>query len=227
MKKEDLIAALADLGYPLISAGKRGITAKKIKEVLDGLASSDESRLIEGFPVILANCAHKGLSLNTRALLSSYAMKSQKRRNVEKLLLISSDLLNQEKLQQPEGLDRLAGSLRKKYGNLLSGEMVALGKGVSLSTNRLQNTLRRYAASLENSKSAQEKTMLRQQKSFQLHMHLSTLFSPKQKELVLKKLNGESFTKTEQEYYSRVVRKKLEALANSELRKIATKLTKR
>jgi hypothetical protein len=154
-------------------------------------------------------------------------MKSQKRQNLEKLLLISSDLLNQEKLQQPEGLDRLAGSLRKKYGNLLSGEMVALGKGVSLSTNRLQNTLRRYAASLDNSKSAQEKTMLRQQQSFQLHMHLSTLFSPKQKELVLKKLNGESFTKTEQEYYSRVVRKKLKALTNSELRKIATKLTKR
>jgi len=225
MKKEDLIEALADLGYPLISAGKSRITAKKIKEVLDGLASSDESRLIEGFPVILANCAHKGLSLNTRALLSSYAMKSQKRQNLEKLLLISSELMNQEKLQQPEGLDRLAGSLRKKYGDLLSGEMVTLGKGVSLSTNRLQNTLRRYAASLENSKSAQEKTMLRQQQSFQLHMHLSTLFSPKQKELVLKKLNGESLTKTEQEYYSRVVRKKLEALTNSELRKIATKLT--
>jgi hypothetical protein len=227
MKKEDLIEALADLGYPLISAGKSRITAKKIKEVLDGLASSDESRLIEGFPVILANCAHKGLSLNTRALLSSYAMKSQKRQNLEKLLLISSELLNQEKLQQPEGLDRLAGSLRKKYGDLLSGEMVTLGMGVTLSTNRLQNTLRRYAANLENSKSAQEKTMLRQQQSFQLHMHLSTLFSPKQKELVLKKLNGESLTKTEQEYYSRVVRKKLEALTNSELRKIASKLTKR
>ena len=227
MKKEDLIEALADLGYPLISAGKSRITAKKIKEVLDGLVSSDESRLIEGFPIILANCAHKGLGLNTRALLSSYAMKSQKRQNLEKLLLISSELLNQEKLQQPEGLDRLAGSLRKKYGDLLSGEMVTLGMGVTLSTNRLQNTLRRYASSLENSKSAQEKTMLRQQQSFQLHMHLSTLFSPKQKELVLKKLNGESLTKTEQEYYSRVVRKKLEALTNSELRKIATKLSKR
>ena len=141
MKKEDLIEALADLGYPLISATKSRITAKRIMEVLDGLLSSDESRLIEGFPVILANCAHKGLTLNTRALLSSYAMKTQKRQNLEKLLLISSELLNQEKLQQPEGLDRLAGSLRKKYGDLLSDEMVALSKGVSLSTNRLQNTL--------------------------------------------------------------------------------------
>ena len=58
-------------------------------------------------------------------------------------------------------------------------------------------------------------------------MHLSTLFSPKQKELVLKKLKVEPFTKTEQEYYSRVVKKKLEALTNSELRRIATKLVKK
>ena len=56
---------------------------------------------------------------------------------------------------------------------------------------------------------------------------LSTLFPPKQKELVLKKLNGEPLTKTEQEYYSRIVKKKLEALANSEIRKIASSLTKK
>jgi hypothetical protein len=35
------------------------------------------------------------------------------------------------------------------------------------------------------------------------------------------------FTKTEQEYYSRIVKKKLEALANSEIRKIASALTKK
>lgn len=60
-----------------------------------------------------------------------------------------------------------------------------------------------------------------------MNLHLSTLFPPKQKELVLKKLNGEPLTKTEQEYYSRIVKKKLEALANSEIRKIASSLTKK
>jgi len=59
-----------------------------------------------------------------------------------------------------------------------------------------------------------------------MNLHLNTLFPPKQKELVLRKLNGEPLTKTEQEYYSRVVKRKLEALANSEIRKIATALTK-
>ena len=68
---------------------------------------------------------------------------------------------------------------------------------------------------------------LRQRQSFNLHMHLSTLFSPKQKELVLKKAAGKSLNKTEREYYSRVVKKKLEALTNTELRRLATTLTKK
>jgi hypothetical protein len=227
MKREDLIVALGDLGYPLIATGKKKITAKKIMDVLDGLASSDESRLIEGFPVILAHCAHKGVRLNIPRLLSMHGLRSNKRRNLEKLLLLSAELFNHEKLEGPEGLDEMANSLKAKYGTLLSAEVVGMGRGVSLSKERLLNTLRRYTTDLENSKSEREKQKLRQQQSFQLHMHLSTLFSPKQKELVLKKLKGESFSKTEQEYYSRVVKKKLEALANSEVRRIATTLTKK
>lgn len=227
MKKEDLITALGDLGYPLVVPDRRGITRQKVAEVLSTLGSSVDPRLIEGFPVILANCAHRGLKLDIQALLSRYPLKSEKRRNLEKLLLVSSQLLNEEKLEQPEGLGGVADSLKTKYRNLLSDETVRLNKRVSLSIKRLRNTLRRYASSLENFESARERERLRQQQSFDLHMHLSTLFSPKQKELVLKKLGGESFTKTEQEYYSRVVKKKLEALTNTELRKIATRLTKK
>lgn len=60
--------------------------------------------------------------------------------------------------------------------------------------------------------------------STQLYIYLDKLFSPKQKDLVFKKLHGKSFTKTEREYYSRVVRKKLEAIANKEVREIAETL---
>jgi len=196
-------------------------------EVLDSLVGSSDARLIEGFPVILANCAQRGLKLNMQALLSRYSSRSQKRQKLEKLLLVSSELLRQEKVEEPEGLGTMAEPLKVKYGDLLSNETVRLARGVSLSTERLRNTLRRYTAGLQNFESARNKEKLRQQQSFQLHMHLSTLFSPKQKELVLKRLKGEPFTKTENEYYSRVVKKKLEALANSELKRIATKLTKK
>jgi hypothetical protein len=57
-----------------------------------------------------------------------------------------------------------------------------------------------------------------------LEYSLSQVFSPKQKDLFLKKLRGEKLTKTEKEYYSRVVKKKVLALANLELHRLARKL---
>jgi hypothetical protein len=53
---------------------------------------------------------------------------------------------------------------------------------------------------------------------------LSQVFSPKQSELFRKKLEGLPMTKTEQEYYSRSVKKKVLALANAELHALARKL---
>lgn len=109
----------------------------------------------------------------------------------------------------------------------LKEEILSLGRHRSVSTDRLRNALRRYATDFEKSESAREKDKRSQLRSFQLNLHLSTLFPPKQKELVLKKLKGEPLSKTEKEYFSRVVKKKLEALANIELRKVATTLTKK
>jgi hypothetical protein len=227
MKREELIEALGDFGYPLITPRKKKITENQIMKILEELASSNDPRLIEGFPVVLAHCAQRGLILNIQTFLSRHGTKSRKRRNLEKLFLISSHLLSQEELKKPEGLDTIAESLEAKYGDLLLAEVLTLEKGVSLSTERLRNALRRYTTDLVGSKSVRRIEKARQHRLFQLHLHLSTLFSPKQKELILKKLNGESFTKTEQEYYSRVVKKKFEALSNSEVRRIATTLMKK
>jgi len=57
-----------------------------------------------------------------------------------------------------------------------------------------------------------------------LDAHLDRLFSPKQKELVLKKRDGIALTKTEREYFSRIVRKKLAAIASEEVGQIARNL---
>jgi hypothetical protein len=53
---------------------------------------------------------------------------------------------------------------------------------------------------------------------------MSQIFSTKQKELVMKKLKGEKLTKTEREYFSRVVKKKVMALANTQLHRLSQKL---
>lgn len=57
-----------------------------------------------------------------------------------------------------------------------------------------------------------------------LEYALSQVFSPKQKDLFLKKLKGEKLTKTEREYFSRIVKKKILALSNPELHHLAQKL---
>jgi len=225
MKREKLITALGELGYRLLSPEKEKMGSSKVLDILDDLSGSEDSRLIEAFPVVFANCAHRGIKLDIRNLLSRYKRESQRRTSLEKLILASSDLLTLEGLDQPEGLDDAMDPLRLKYGDLLKEEVLNLSSRMSVSTDRLRNTLRRYATDLEKSESTREKDKRSQLRSFQLNLHLSTLFSPKQKELVLKKLNGEPLSKTEKEYFSRVVKKKLEALANSELRKVATTLT--
>jgi len=46
----------------------------------------------------------------------------------------------------------------------------------------------------------------------------------KHEELFQKKLKGELLTKTEKEYFSRTVKKKVAALANPELHRLAQKL---
>ena len=226
MKKEELISALGALGYRLFTKGNERVNSGKVLDVLDELSGSEDSRLIEAYPVVLANCAHRGIKLDIRGLLSRHGQRSRSRSNIEKLILASCDLLAEEGLDQPEGIEDILNTLRPKYGDLLKGEVVDLGTHRSVSTERLRRTLRRYAIDLERHESAREKHRRRQLRSFQMELHLSTLFPPKQKELILKKLKGDPLSKTEKEYYSRVVKKKLQGLANKELRKIALTLTK-
>ena len=227
MNKDELITALGELGYRLFTPEKQRLSSKKVLDVLDESAGSEDLRLIEGFPIVLANCARRGIKLDIRSLLSRYGPRSQRRVDLEKLILASSDLLAQEGLDKPEGLDDTMDLLTMKYGDLLKQEVLDLGKHRSVSIARLRNALRRYGIDLEKSESVRERDRRRQLRSFQLNLHLSTLFPLKQKELILKKLKGDPMSKTEKEYYSRVVKKKLEGLANSELRKIALSLTKK
>jgi hypothetical protein len=227
MKREELIESLARFGYALIEPKPKKMSKLQISALLEELAGSMDPRLIEGFPVVVANCAHRGIQLDCDTLLAANARNRDKARSLEQLLLLSWNLLDSEGLEMPVGLDSVAEPLRSRYGDLLDRDTVTLASGVSLSTARLRNSVRRYSSDLPTGTSARKRAQNKQLRSFQLNLHLSTLFPPKQKELVLKKLKGEEMNKTEQEYYSRVVKKKLEALADADLRKIAVTLTKK
>ena len=227
MKREDLVFNLGRLGYSLVTPEVEEPRVDQVVELLNELVDSNDPRLVEGFPVVLANCAQRGMNLDFAALLARHKPRSRKRQDLEKLLLVSSELLTRQGLEKPKGLEQVSAYLKAKYGDLLAADLLTLGRKVSLSTERLRNALRRYSANFETSRSSRTREKNKQRRSFQLNYYLSTLFSPKQKELVLKKLNGEPLNKTEQEYFSRTVKKKLEALANPEVKKVAAALTKK
>ena len=92
-----------------------------------------------------------------------------------------------------------------------------------MSVERLRNTWNRYLIKKESSFS----DFLTLKSESSLEYALSQLFSAKQKELLLKKLRGVKMTKTETEYFSRTVKKKVLALANTELQRLAQKLLER
>jgi len=89
-----------------------------------------------------------------------------------------------------------------------------------MSSQRLKSVFNSYfkkaAQNLNDFLSAKE--------DFGIEYALSQVFPPKQKELFLKKLKGEALTKTEKEYFSRAVKKKVQALANADLHRLSRKL---
>ena len=215
-------SALKVLDSLLKDPGQKKISESQIVIILDALASSDDTAVVARFPAVLAICARRGLALNSQALFSRYWETSPKRQNLEKLLLISAAIFNLQGLKAPKNLDKIAESLKPKYGELLPAGEFQLSSGMCISIKDLQNTLKEYTGSQIKPPAIQAKKSPLNADS--LDVYLDRLFSPKQKELVLKKRDGQAFTKTEREYYSRIVRKKLDAIASEKLVKLARKL---
>ena len=224
-KTEDNIesqSALMVLDSLLKDPGQKTISESQIVIILDALASSDDSEVVARFPAVLAICARRGLALNSQALFSRYWETSPKRQNLEKLLLISAAIFDRKGLRAPKNLDKIAASLKSKYGDFSPAGEFQLSSGMCISINDLQETLEIYTKS--QAKSAVTRAKKLPSKADSLDTYLDRLFSPKQKELVFKKRDGSAFTKTEREYYSRVVRKKLEAIASEKLVELARDL---
>jgi hypothetical protein len=221
-KSQGSESALSILDSLLKDSGQKKINENQILIILDALASADNVEIVARFPAVLAICARRGLSLSSQALFSRYWETSPKRQNLEKLLLISATIFKTQKLKPPGNLDQIAASLKPKYGDLISAGEFQLSNGMIVSFKELENSLASYLTGHIPSQVNRGQTELSPSET--LDIYLDRLFSPKQKELVLKKRDGCAFTKTEREYYSRVVRKKLEAIASEEVGRIAKNL---
>jgi hypothetical protein len=227
-------AVLRILDSLLADSGQRRLTGSQATVILDALASSNDPALVVRFPVVLSICARNGVSLNSHALFSKYWESSPKKQNLEKLLLLTDELFDLEGIDAPQNLKKIVGPLKTKYGTLISFRLLSLSSGLTISIRTVQNTLRAYTAKIKNAMPAPKSAITGYprkidavERSAELDASLGRLFSPKQKDLVFKKLKREPFTKTEREYYSRVVRKKLLSIANEQVNRIAIKLTQK
>lgn len=188
------------------------------------VVKSKDMRLWEGFPVMLANGMKKGMFDFHKS--GKYLKNKFDKNAFYELTALSLALYHNLNLDYnwSKGLYNLLNShYKNKYQNYLkeldNNKDFSVAKH-KMSSQRLKDTFGNYA--LEEKTKFKEFLELKDE--YNLEFALSQVFSSKQKDLFYKKLKNEKMTKTEKEYFSRTVKKKLLALANNELHSLAQKL---
>lgn len=220
MVKKELLKNLNRLGYTLMEAEEDFDANDTLAEVV----KSEDTRLWEGFPVLLANAA-QGYRFDHDKVLENLPQKKDQE-SFHALLLLSLAMYQYYHLsfswanQLRRSLSDEDVDYLKQLRNYLVHDTSFFVSNKHLDPYRLKTTFNNYfEKEAEKSKQLREK-----HEELSLEYALSQLFSPKQKELFKKKLNGESLSKTEREYYSRTVKKKVAAVANPELHRLSQKL---
>lgn len=191
---------------------------------LADVVKSRDLRMWEGFPTILANSATRGLFNHSKAV--SYLKKPADKSYFESLMAMSLALykVSGTKFSWSDALYNSLTAGQKKecsmfFGMFKEGSDLKFGS-YKMPAQRLKTTFNNYL----NQSGPKLNELLLAKEELGLEYALSQVFSPKQKDLFLKKLKGEKLTKTEKEYFSRVVKKKVLALVNPELHRLSQKL---
>lgn len=216
--------ALHLLNSILKLSGQRKVSPPQIMIILDALAGAQDPALVSRFPAVLAICGRRGIEVDSTNLLGRYWESNAKRQNLEKLLFISAELFRREGIAAPHHLRQIAESLKMRHAALAAADYIQLSGGPRVAVADMQSALKQFAGE----RPAERKpppTQTPRVGSAHLGQQLELLFSEKQKELIFKKLKNQHLTKTEREYYSRVVKKKLVVIAAPEIQELATALT--
>ena len=215
MKHEELIKKAASLGFKPVQAWNTTNANRTLAEV----AISRDQRLWEAFPVMLANAGEAG-DFDQEAALA--CLDGHEKDNFRGLMLASAALYSDLKMRFGWIKPAIAGFARGALNDYLlsfrENKPIRIGRETLQPQDLRACFITSYSRSEENLKAA---AAARERVS--LEYALSRLFPPRQKQLFLKKLKGEPLDKTEREYYSRVIKKKVQALANPDLHKLAAK----
>jgi hypothetical protein len=220
MKNENLLKRVGGLGFSLFETEQD----KDANLTLADMVKTRDLRLWEGFPVVLANSVERGLFDYDK--LKGYLKKPFDKSCLTSLLVLSFALYRFFNLKfswANELYRTLADDRKREFKDFLeklkNDNELQLG-GYAMSGYRLKKVFTNYFS--QSRSRLNELVLLKDELG--LEYSLSQVFSPKQKELFLKKIKREKLTKTEKEYFSRAVKKKVLALANPELHRLSQKL---
>jgi len=220
MVEKELFDNLSRLGFPLVETEQEFDANATLAEVV----KSNDARLWEGFPVLLAN-AGRGYTFSYDQVMA-YLGSTKKQESFHYLLLLSLALYEYFHLSFSWTSDvskKLSGKyavLLKEWKKALAHDRAVEFQNKRFPASRLKEVFLNYfEKDVERTQHSRKKN-----EELSLEFALSQVFSPKQKELFKKKLNGEVLSKTEREYYSRTVKKKVTALANPDAHRLAQKL---
>jgi len=220
MKDKGLLKRLRNMGLSLFETED----TEEVNLTLADVVQSKDLRFWEGFPVVLATGAEKGLFDYDKA--ASALKKPPDKSLLATLTAMSLALyknLNMKFAWADSLYDSLNSEKKKEHGVFLDAlkkdKDLSVG-GRAMSSERLKSVANSYFQ--KESKGLRD--LLSAKDDLGLEHALSQVFPPKQKELFLKKIRGEVLTKTEREYFSRAVKKKVLALANSDLHRLSRKL---
>jgi hypothetical protein len=220
MTEKPLFERLSKLGLPLLETSD----VFDVNQTLAEVVKSMDARLWEGFPVLLINAAKDFRFAYDRVL--EHLENKEQRKTLHSLLQVSLTLYDIYHLSfsWTRPLKEMLSENKKTWlkqlrKELTSGNSFTLN-GLEFHSSRLKNAFELYFEK-DAEKSRQQKV---KHEELSLEYSLSQVFSPKQKELFKKRLEGLPLTKTEKEYYSRTVKKKVVALANPELHRLAQRL---
>ena len=230
MEKNQLLDQLAYHGYDLM----RPQSAKPGEELLVELLQQNDVRLLEGFPVVLAHLLREKETLeweDKKWRPSNHVSKKTEHRLVVMMALshLLFELFGMENysprvlnlLARWLGAKKTAKFLEQFRGPFLKSQPVPMDR-LELSTERLKNNFRNYVVHREESDEVPKK-----RRALELDLLLSELFTSRQKEVLKKRLEHKDLTKTEREYFYRVVKKRLKALASEELHQMARELVEK
>jgi hypothetical protein len=210
--KQKLLRQLKSYGYSLLEPELR----PDPNDLLAEMVLSRDARILEGFPVVLAN------AMSDPEKFSVKKAQRRLRRPFDQelfraMMQVSIELCQLYGVRLPDHRDLREFADKKQIPN--DDRLLAVG-GLKFQPERLKRVFRDYFMVDLSQVQMREHTL---HDEFQTEYLLSHLFTPRQKQLVMKKLYGEKMTKTEREYFSRTVKKKLTAMADPDLQRLAQK----